>query len=525
MMPIIPSSTPAGSRRQSDARFASVFHEAGIGIELSDSNRRPIEINPALQKMLGYSALELAQLTLLQITHPDDADLDADLFNQLLCGQVKRYQIEKRYIRKDGSVMWGRLTSSVIDSDGQLLVLGIVEDISGHKEVEQTLRFQKALLEAQAEASLDGVLVVSPESKIISYNKRFAQMWGIPQDILASGSDAAALVYVKDKLENLDDFLARVAYLYQHPDQSGYYEARLKNGRIFRCYGMPLRASDGVHLGRMFHFHDASDDLHAEQVNQECHGLRGAVQALDQVLGVVGHELRTPLAAVRMMSEFLIGNPAEQEQCETFLKSVHREVVRMSSMVDDLLEVARLNSGTAHWNWSRFLVAQPCQEAMDSVRPLIDPRRVELSLSVEPEKLEMSGDTDAVCRLVLNLVNNAAKHTHAGMIHIRARALSIADCDYVEIEVTDTGEGMPRDIAARLGQAFALNSGVIGTNHVRGSGLGLAICRGIVAAHGGTITVASELGAGTTVTVLLRADLPQAAQPANETSLLRTATR
>lgn len=456
-------------------------------------------------------------------THPDDRERSLTALRR--AAETKQpFDWERRILCPDGSVRWLHSNGRVFcDERGRpVRIVGASLDITARKGAEQTLQFQKALLEAQNQASLDGVLVVSLDARILSYNRRFAQMWGIPDSVLDSGSDAAALEAVKDKLENLDDFLARVAYLYQHPDQSGHYDALLKDGRAFKCYGVPLRKSDGTLLGRMFHFRDVSEDHHAQRVVQERNALRNAVKALDKVLGVVGHELRTPLAAVRLLSEVLLDQHPQAAQQQAFLESMHQEVVRMAAMVNDLLEVARLNSGTARWNWSLVAVADACQQALASVRPLLDQTKVALELQVEPEELSMRGDADAIRRLVLNLVNNACKHTQAGSIRVTARPLALAQIGYVQIEVTDTGQGMSADTAARLGQAFALNSGVIGESHVRGSGLGLAICRGIVAAHGGTITVASRPGDGTTVTVLLQSELPESAQCHQEASILNT---
>ena len=123
----------------------------------------------------------------------------------------------------------------------------------------------------------------------------------------------------------------------------------------------------------------------------------------------------------------------------------------------------------------------------------------------------MQGDAQAVRRLVLNLLSNAQKNTHAGSIAIRAGWFDQDGHSCVRIQVTDTGEGMEPETARRLGIAFALNSGVVGEDHVKGSGLGLSICRGIVAAHGGHISVETSPGNGTMVTVVLRADLAEPA--------------
>ena len=108
------------------------------------------------------------------------------------------------------------------------------------------------------------------------------------------------------------------------------------------------------------------------------------------------------------------------------------------------------------------------------------------------------------------------KFTDEGSVRLRARRVTAAGGDIVEIQVQDKGSGMTPETAAKLGEAFALNTGMLGDGHAKGSGLGLAICKAIVAAHGGTISVESEVGRGTTVTVRLRADLarPLTEEPA-----------
>ncbi len=255
------------------------------------------------------------------------------------------------------------------------------------------------------------------------------------------------------------------------------------------------------------------------QIEEERNHLRSALLAFEQLLGVVGHELRTPLAAVRATAELLLDDEApDAAGSSVFVKNIHSEVVRMAHLVDDLVEVARLNSGVARWNWSEFGVGQICEEALSTLSLIISQDKVGLVLKVDPTDLVMRGDSGAIRRLVVNLVNNAYKHTPQGSISVLASNLTIGSLDWVQIVVSDTGHGMSPEVAARLGEAFALNSGVVGENHVQGSGLGLAICRGIVAAHGGTISVNTALEKGTSVTVLLRADLSEptvVAQAAN----------
>ncbi|MCG8405892.1 MAG: HAMP domain-containing histidine kinase [Phycisphaerales bacterium] len=244
------------------------------------------------------------------------------------------------------------------------------------------------------------------------------------------------------------------------------------------------------------------------QIEQERKHLQEAVRANERVLTVVGHELRTPLASMRAMAEFILSSSAcISTEKDRFIEDIRDEAIRMADKVNDLIEVARTNSGYARWHWSEFSVRDACEDALIPLSGVVNEAKVRLKLDVEPPELVMNGDRNAIRRLVLNVANNACMHTPKGSIEVRAKRLMNADGDWIEIQVCDTGEGMPPEIAAKLGEPFALNRGVAGDDYVRGSGLGLAICKGIVSVHGGRILVSSQQGVGTTITAQLRADL------------------
>jgi cell cycle sensor histidine kinase DivJ len=191
-------------------------------------------------------------------------------------------------------------------------------------------------------------------------------------------------------------------------------------------------------------------------------------------------------------------------------------------MVNSLLEAARLNSGVAVWQWGVVRFGNVSADALDVVRPLIDQSKLAISFSCEPEDLEGTGDADAIRRLIINLVNNAARHTPSGSVTVTCRKLSkMMPGQWVEIQVADTGKGIDPALAERLGEPFALNSGAVGANHVQGTGLGLAICKGIAAAHGGRMLIESAPGKGTTVSVRLRCDLPAAQSTGQQDQIIR----
>ena len=250
---------------------------------------------------------------------------------------------------------------------------------------------------------------------------------------------------------------------------------------------------------------DITERKRVRELEREQHGLKESVAAMERVLGVVAHELRTPLASVRAMSEMLVADGCQGPHAQEFAQRLHDEAVRMSRIVDDILEAARLNSGRARWNWSGFALDPVCRLALDSIRPLVS-EEIELTCSVDPAA-QVRADADALRRLMINLLSNAQKHTTRGRIHLGVRCYSDAAGRWVEISVTDSGDGIDPAVLPRLGCPFELNSGVVGAGPTSGTGLGLAICHGIAEAHGGRIAFSSAPGRGTTVTALLRADL------------------
>jgi PAS domain S-box-containing protein len=138
--------------RESEALFRAIFAGAGIGMALSDTAGHLRQTNPALQAMLGYTAKELGSMTFAEFTHPGDVAADQDLYAELVVGKRDYYQIEKRYRRKDGQLLWGRLTASLIrDSRGDPRYgIRLVEDITENKQAEAEINHLQQDLERRA---------------------------------------------------------------------------------------------------------------------------------------------------------------------------------------------------------------------------------------------------------------------------------------------------------------------------------------------------------------------------------------
>lgn len=135
--------------RSGEDRFRTVFERAAIGIALVNRQGYPVSINPALERMLGYSNKEICKLRIADFTHPEDIDKNAHLFQQLINGEIDSYSMEKRYIHKNGSIVWGQLSVSIFphDSDDEAYMISMVEDITERKRTEAALQQMNTDLE------------------------------------------------------------------------------------------------------------------------------------------------------------------------------------------------------------------------------------------------------------------------------------------------------------------------------------------------------------------------------------------
>ncbi|MDX1531511.1 MAG: response regulator, partial [Rhodothermales bacterium] len=192
----------------------------------------------------------------------------------------------------------------VLDAAGALArMIGYSVDITERVEAERALRLQKTLLEAQGEASIDGILVISDEGQMLSFNRRFVEMWEIPEEVVASRSDEAALATVLDRLEDPDAFLARVAHLYAHPEEESREEVRLRDGRVFDRYSAPITSDEGDYYGRIWFFRDVTDQKRAEEAIRASEvsyrGLFDALTELVYILDLDGRFITVNEAVVR----------------------------------------------------------------------------------------------------------------------------------------------------------------------------------------------------------------------------------
>jgi signal transduction histidine kinase len=210
------------------------------------------------------------------------------------------------------------------------------------------------------------------------------------------------------------------------------------------------------------------------------------------------HELRTPMASIGNATYLLLRPEMSQEQREQMVRNIHGETMRLNTLASSFLDLARLESGRAPFRITQFELLPMLRECIQVIQSKADENRITISMEVPPDFPPVEGDRDKLKQVVFNLVSNAIKYNVPNGSIILSAATG-REC--WTISVRDTGLGIPKESLPRLFEKFFRVH--IYEETAQGTGLGLSICKQIVSRHGGSISVKSKLGEGTTFTIHL----------------------
>jgi len=221
--------------------------------------------------------------------------------------------------------------------------------------------------------------------------------------------------------------------------------------------------------------------------------VRGSLRAREEIVGVVSHDLRNPVAAVKMLSKAVINSAHDDpEGARENLFLISEAAEQMDALIRDLLDLTRIDVGTLQLAPEPIDPAELLTEALRTLRPLVEHRQIDLEVDVGSGLPRVRADAERIQQVLSNLVGNAIKFTPAGgTITVTAQA----DGDDVVFSVADTGRGIAEDQLPKVFDRYWQST----RTDRQGAGLGLAIAKGIIEGHGGEMRVESELGKGTRV--------------------------
>jgi len=354
--------------RESEERFRLTIDEAPIGMALVALDGTFIRVNRVLCEITGYPAEELTKLTFHDITHADDLGADVALSDQLARGEIPRYQLEKRYIRKDGSLVDIVLSGSVLrgPDNAPLCFIAQIKDISERKRVERELRRSEAKFSGIVSIAADAIISVDTNQRITVFNEGAEQIFGYSQQEMI-GTFLDRLLPERYRTKHSTSFGAFAAGDATARTMADRMEVNglRKSGEEF-----PAEASiSKVTVGSETFFSVVLRDItHRKSVEK---ALERALAARDEVLGIVAHDLRNPLSLMTIAANTMkrSGNDPERrdrEPPDIILKTAKR----MNQLIEDLLDVALVEAGRLRVEFALLLAADLARDAVEMQRPL-----------------------------------------------------------------------------------------------------------------------------------------------------------
>jgi len=250
---------------ESEEKYRNLVENLSDAFFMTDIKGTVFYISPIIEAIVGLKPEEIVGRHLSEFFHPEDLPIILKKFQKIISGQDAEPS-EVRVFHKSGKTIWIRTSSRLHIRNGVISGLqGLITDITARKQVEEALKRSNSVLKAQQESSIDGIVTVNEKKEITDYNKRFIEIWNIPDDIVQSRDDKKLLIYMLSYLKYPDNFLEKVRYLYENILERGHDEIETTDDRTFDWYCAPIVSSENRYLGKIWFFRDISDRKLAEK--------------------------------------------------------------------------------------------------------------------------------------------------------------------------------------------------------------------------------------------------------------------
>jgi PAS domain S-box-containing protein len=501
--------------QQSEARFETLFETAGAGIVITSARARILFINNAFAGLLGYSPSELLGRSIRDLSPPETNDVTLGMVESMRAGRYKDEDVEKPYLHKNGELIWARLTiSRHLTSAGEEEFIGVVQDLTSRHRAEQHLRDNENLLNIAQSIGKIGHWVWWPDKNQTEWSEELCRIVGYPADQRIFGEDRMRSHIHPDDMPNYLEALDKLM------NNGGPLSLEY---RIVRCDGVMRDV-----VGRATSLRDTpwgrrmigtiqditESKAREEALRRESLKAEAANRAKSLFLANMSHELRTPLNAILGFGQLLAMGMkgALNPDQKSYVDNVVRGGEHLLKLINDVLDLSRIDSGHFPLAIGPVNVNQVCAEVMGSFGQLALERGVHLRLRIADDAAYMvDADQVRLTQVVMNLVSNAVKYNRDGGEVVIAVGPSGEAC--VRVAVSDTGQGIPLDRHAEVFQHF--NRLGAEAQAVEGTGIGLALSKRLVEGMKGSMGFVSEPNVAT----MFWFDLPRAV----DVSLLQAA--
>jgi PAS domain S-box-containing protein len=466
--------------------YQAIFNLAAVAIATASiSDGRFVAVNKKMLEITGYSEEELVGRRFLDITHPEDVPTNRNLYAELVAGLIPSYSYEKRYIRKDGSIVWASTTISLVRDEHGVPThsIGIIDDITDRRRATEALRESEERFRALANSVPTFVWICDRNGKVTFLNEAWSAYTGLLQEESVGHSWFSALHPddLEISLEIWEDARRqRVPYEVEvrYRNRDGLY-------RWFISRAVPVEdASNGV-----VSWFGTSTDI--EDYKRAEAALRHSKADLEQFAYAAAHDLQEPLRMVSIYAE-LLGRRYKHKlapEADVYIKHATDGAKRMQRLVEDLLAYTRIVHADQEPQLS-VNTNSVLEDALANLAPYLDESGAKVTADPLPQ---VKGIHTRLLQLLQNLIGNAIKYR--GEDPPRIHVSAIREARMWRFAVRDNGIGIHSEYHKKIFGVFKRLHG----REVAGTGIGLAICKRIVEHAGGEIWVESAgPGAGST---------------------------
>jgi PAS domain S-box-containing protein len=527
-----------------ERRLHAALEHAVTGLAITELDGGFVQVNPAYCRITGYAADELARMDVLSIVHPEHRAEHRAQLARMLAGEIPTFVIEERYRRKDESDIWVRKSVSILPGLERRRArrVNLVEDIDASRKAEEERarlylaeRAARRAAEA-AEARLASVfrqapaficVLRGPDHFVEMANDAFYQLVGFRDlvgrpllEALPEAREQGFLEVLDRVLETREPFVGTEVPITVQPSP---HAAPVE--RVVTFVYQPLMEADGSCSGVFVHGVDMTEQVHArrelESVRLEAdearHRAEEANMARSQFLTMMSHELRTPLNAIGGYAQLLVlgvRGPVTRDQ-QADLARIQAAQQHLLGLINSVLNFAKLEAGRVHYQMADVPLVACLEDVETLVAPQMRERGLDYTLRAHPglpidsRKIEVRADEEKLRQIMVNLLTNATKFTHrGGSVTVTFSVLTGAaedgreDADMVAVTVADTGIGIAAGRLESIFEPFVQVNRRLSSPD-EGVGLGLAISRDLARAMNGDLVVESELGVGSSFTLLL----------------------
>jgi PAS domain S-box-containing protein len=488
---------------ENEAKLRAILDATQDGLIVIDSAGTILDFSPSAERLLGWSRAELlGRHVAALVSEPlNPAHLRPPALSARDQGpRVLGSDGGLRARRKDGSTFPLELTLTSIVLGGSTQFIGAMRDISERLDGEQRDRFwfeHSSVGYAVSEISGRRIRVNPALGAILGYTA--AELLERGCDSTCHPEDATNARAWRDRVRAGDDSPYRAIERFQHKDGKQVW------GRVTAS---PMRLSNSADALIVSELVDITDLMEADATRKAALArAETASAAKTQFLATMSHELRTPLNAIIGLSEMMaaqvmgpVGNPRYAE----YVRDIAKAGRHLLDLVTDVLDTSKIEAGGYRLAPVDLSLAEVVEETHRILIPLAEQRGVKLKQELPPGLPRVHADPRALRQVLINVISNAVKFTPAGgFVTIGASPVPRG----IEIVVTDTGQGIAAADLPHVVEPFYRASDAY-TTAAGGAGLGLAIANGLVEAHGGVLSIASDIGRGTTVTLRFPAAAP-----------------